>query len=60
MDDIEQRIADIYQLMKPLQDEFGIKPMTIEERQIYNNEQKKVKEELEKLPRIRPIPKWKL
>jgi len=34
--------------------------MTIEERQIYNNKQKKVKEELEKLPRIRPIPKWKL
>lgn len=60
MDDIEKRIADIYQRMKPLQEQYGIKSMTIEQREIYNNEQKKIKEKLAKLERIRPLPKWKL
>jgi hypothetical protein len=60
MDDIEQRIADIYRRMKPLQEEFGVKSMTLEERQIYNNEQKKIKEDLAKLTPRRPVPKWKV
>jgi hypothetical protein len=34
--------------------------MTIEERQIYNNEQKKIREDLAKLTPRRPVPKWKI
>jgi hypothetical protein len=60
MDDIEQRIAGIYQRMKPLQDQLGVKSMTIEQRQIYNNEQKKIKEKLAMLTRIRPALNWKI
>lgn len=57
--EIQARIDKLYAEMKPLQDYFGIKPMTIDERyQKYLKKQEQLAE-LEKLKsKRRPLPRW--
>jgi Holliday junction resolvasome RuvABC endonuclease subunit len=54
--EIQARIDQLYADMKPLMDQYGIKPMTIEER--YERIQKQ-KQALAAV-KLRPKPRWKL
>jgi len=54
--DIQQRIDQLYADMKPLMDQYGLKPMTIDERY----QQIQQRKELEKKVKLRPKPRWKL
>jgi hypothetical protein len=57
---IQKRIDELYAGMKPLMDEYGIKPKSIEERyQEYLRKQKE-KERLEQLINAMPKPRFKL
>jgi Holliday junction resolvasome RuvABC endonuclease subunit len=53
---IEKRIKELYADMKPLMDQFGMKPMTIEERYQKILERKALEEKV----KMRPKPRWKL
>ena len=55
--DIQRRIDELYADMKPLQDYYGIKSMTIDER--YQQHLKK-KAAIEQAQIVRPKPKFKL
>jgi len=55
--DIQKRIDKLYAEMKPLQDYFGIKPRTIDER--YQEHLKK-KALVEELTKPKPKPRFKL
>jgi hypothetical protein len=54
--DIQQRIDQLYADMKPLMDQYGLKPMTIDERY----QQIQQRKELENRVKLRPKPRWKL
>jgi DNA repair ATPase RecN len=54
--EIQARIDRLYADMKPLMDEFGIEPQTIEQR--YQRIQQR--KELEQKVKLRPKPRWKL
>lgn len=54
--EIQARIDSLYADMKPLMDEFGIEPQTIEQR--YQRIQQR--KELEQKVKLRPRPRWKL
>lgn len=59
--DVERRIAEIRALMKPLQDEFGIKSMTIAERAQAIQQHKQQQQQISaQLGNKRPPPKWKV
>jgi hypothetical protein len=55
--DIQQRIDELYADIKPLQDYFGIKPKTIDERYQEHLKKKALAEESDK---PRPKPRFKL
>lgn len=57
---IQQRIDDLYANMKPLQDYYGIKSKTIDERYEDYLRKQKEKERLEKLINAVPKPRFKL
>ena len=54
--DIQQRIDQLYADMKPLMDEYGLEPKTIDERY----QQIQQRKELENRVKLRPKPRWKL
>ena len=54
--DIQQRIDQLYADMKPLMDQYGLKPMTIDE----SYQQIQQRKELENRVKLRPKPRWKL
>jgi hypothetical protein len=54
--EIQARIDRLYADMKPLMDEFGTEPQTIEQR--YQRIQQR--KELEQKVKLRPKPRWKL
>jgi hypothetical protein len=54
--EIQRRIDQLYQDMEPLMDQFGMEPLTIEQR--YQRIQQR--KELEKRVKLRPKPRWKL
>jgi hypothetical protein len=54
--DIQQRIDQLYADMKPLMDQYGLKPKTIDERY----QQIQQRKELENRVKLRPKPRWKL
>jgi hypothetical protein len=54
--DIQQRIDQLYADMKPIMDQYGLKPMTIDERY----QQIQQRKELENRVKLRPKPRWKL
>jgi Holliday junction resolvasome RuvABC endonuclease subunit len=57
--EIQARIDQLYADMKPLMDELGIKPMTIEERYARIQQRKQAETALQ-LTKLRPKPSWKL
>jgi hypothetical protein len=54
--EIQQRIDQLYTDMKPLMDQYGLKPRTIDERY----QQIQQRKELENRVKLRPKPRWKL
>jgi hypothetical protein len=54
--EIQQRIDELKADMKPLMDQYGLKPMTIDERY----QQIQQRKELENRVKLRPKPRWKL
>ena len=54
--EIQQRIDQLYTDMKPLMDQYGLKPKTIDERY----QQIQQRKELENRVKLRPKPRWKL
>jgi hypothetical protein len=57
--EVQARIDQLYTDMKPLMDEYGLKPMTIDERYARIQQQKQALAAI-KTPKMRPKPTWKL
>lgn len=58
--EIQARIDQLYADMQPLMDQYGMKPMTVQERYDRIQEQKQALAALKNRPKLRPKPTWKL